>query len=645
MAKRAEKSRKPQCGWGKTGRIAQGTVLAAALVAGASALSAEPLEADAARTNPSSSLIAVERPLAEGAFSSGLSSPQISVSAFSAAQSAAARVLLAQELSGESNRAVGTAPFSGAPPHAGAARGGEAQVRVQEAAESKEADEVIVGRSLRAFTRSEEGSGASAPRRRAAFSSAISRAAAQGALTSANPNASVGTSLSSSRFAPAAGQFDPGFSQAADVLSLVPGLRLDSATIFGGYSSNSLPRSFQRGGSYGFTNQGLGADYDLGASAIISYAHQGRRSLTRFSYSPTHVQRSRIPEWSTTDHFLSFQTSRDLTPRLTLQATGNAGNSGLEQFWTRPPVLRQVTAPASFSELMNKVLAGEITNDEFAAILTGSPVVDDPGGNENGLTRIVTASVGTRASYSYSRRMTLSVGVRASANQLLRGDFRESDTSLPYLNFARVTSADAAADYRLSSRTRISVQHVTSYTNSTFMRSISQNPTVGLSQTLSRHWSYQLAAGIGTIYFDQNRTAWNIADTTTWTANGLLAYTSGAHQISLSAGRRVGDPSGFGSRSTEQASLMWNWQRRFSPWGVNAGIAFSRTDMGRLGQVIPNFSSDLYSAGFSRRLTPTTMFRSDYYYGEYISPFRGIASDLALHRLQMSLVWRPAESR
>jgi hypothetical protein len=169
---------------------------------------------------------------------------------------------------------------------------------------------------------------------------------------------------------------------------------------------------------------------------------------------------------------------------------------------------------------------------------------------------------------------------------------------------------------------------------------------VSVSQTLSRHWSYELGGGVGTINFDTpsgRRQDWN---TTTWTANGMLGYVKGAHQISLGGGKRVGDPSGFGGRTTTQANLTWNWQPRFSPWGANAGIAFSRVDLGSSVLSAPrNFATDLYSAGMSRRLTPSTMFRTDYYYGEYVSPFSGIASNMALHRLQMSLAWRPVEPR
>jgi hypothetical protein len=529
-----------------------------------------------------------------------------------------------------------------------AARAGEAQARQIEAAEARaEAENAIVGRTLRAFTRDEEEAEAGIPRRRASFSSAISRAAAAGALTSTNPNASITNSLSSSRFMPAtnAGQFDPGYSEAADVLSIVPGLSLESATIFGGYSSNSLPRSFRNGGERAYGTQNLGSDYDLGANAVIAYGHQGRRSTTRFTYMPSHVQRSRIPEWSTTDHHLSFQSSRDLTPRITLQARGNAADAGLEQFWTRPAVTRRVDVPASFSELLEKVNAGEISNDEFAAILTGSPVVDDPGGSEQDLTRVLSASLGTGVSYAYSRRMTLNFGAAASVNRLLRDRLERSDPGLPYLNFARTTRANAAANYRLSSRTRIGVRHVTAFANSTFLHSVSHSPSVELTQTLSRHWNYQVAGGIGTIYFDRSRSAWNIDASTTWTADGLLGYTSGEHHITLSASKRVGDPLGFGSRSTARANLMWAWQPRFSPWGADAGIAFSRTDVGNVPQLRRGFSSDLYSAGLSRRLTPSTTLRSDYYYGDYSSPYSGVTSSITLHRLQMSLMWRPVEGR
>ncbi len=646
MANKASTLWKPSSGWGQARRGAQGSVLAISLIAGASFLQAEPLEADVARANQLAA-IAAEQVMESAGNNPATSGSALSVSAFSAARSDTARVLLAQERGGESNRAVGIQLLPATQELNTAARG-QAEARQYEAAEAREAEQTaIVARSLRAFGRDQEEAAASAPRRRAAFSSAISRAAAAGALTSSSPNAVISNALSPSRFAPArnSGGFDPGFSDAADVLSVVPGLRLESATIFGGYSSNSLPRGFGTSPAYYFQRNNLGADYDLGASAVLTYAHQGRRGMARFSYTPSHVQRSRIPEWSTTDHRFSFQTARDLTPRLSLRAAGGAGNVGLEQFWSRPAVTRSVDAPANFNELMEQVLAGEISNDEFAAMLTGSRVVDDPGGAEYDMNRIFSASLSTGMSYAYSRRMTINFGGSSSMSRVIRTNFSQSTPEARYINYARSTRANASADYRLSSRTRIGFSHVTSFSESSFARSVAHSPTVSLNQMLTRHWSYELGGGVGTIRFDPNRgsQAWN---TTTWTANGMLGYVKGAHQINLSAGKRVGDPSGFGGRSTMTANLMWNWQPRFSPWGATAGVGFTRSDYGGFsGPRLQNFETDLYSAGLSRRLTPSTMFRSDYYYGQYVSPFSGIASNMALHRLQMSLVWRPVEPR
>ena len=645
MAKKAEITRKPRNGWGRANRIARRSVLAISLVVGVSILAAEPLEADAVRTGRLTP-IAAER---ETPRELKRSNPGelVSVSAFSASQSDAARVLLAQELGGESQRAVGIRSIPATTEAGTAPHRGEAGVRQSEAAEVRAEEEAaIVGRSLRAFTRDQEEADSSSPRRRAAFSSAISRAAAAGALTSTNPNVSVTNALNPSRFIPTtnAGEFDPGFSQSAEVLSVVPGLTLQSATIFGGYSSNSLPRGLGNG-PFSLRNIQLGADYDLGASAVINYSRNGRRSLTQFSYTPSHVQRSRIPEWTTTDHRFSFNSSRDLTPRLSLQGNANAGNVGLEQSWMRPSVTRPIEAPASFDELMERVLAGEFTDDEFAAILTGSPVVDDPGGLERELLRIFSVSAGVRASYAYSRRLTFHLGGNAASNTLL-GDHQRPGSSGPrYLDYTRTNRAHVTADYRLSSRTRISFAHATRFTDSTLVKSTSQNPTVSLSQALSRHWMYEVGAGVGMIHFDESSSRFDLADTTTWTAQALLGYTTGAHQFNLSARRQVGDPMGFGSRSTAQANLMWAYQPRFSPWGANAGIAFSRTDFGAGARFGRGFSSDLYSAGLSRRLTPSTTLRSDYYFGEYVSPYSGVASDMSLHRLQMSLMWRPVEQR
>jgi hypothetical protein len=621
------------------------------LIGSTVALFAEPIQSDS--TVAEDSNVFVAQSLTSNSAQSDPMVGRHSISALSATQSRTGRVLLAAEFgdgtatSSDSSPARAMFPFLPAP-----APQLQAVTSVERAAASEEEEAaIVVGKSLRAYTRAEERSleaTGTEPRTRAAFSSAISRAAAAGAMSYSNFDGPVGNSLSASRFTPTAPDrsFDPGFSQAADLISVIPGLRLESATISAGYSSNSLPRGFQSSNAGSFGN-GLGADYDLGVSAALGYSHVGRHSMIRANYSPSHMQRSNIPEWSTTDHRVSLSTSYDLSPRWTFNATGRAGQTGQEQLWFNAPKLRNVsTASTDLVGLLNRLQAGEITDDEFASILTGSPVVDDPGGRVNDLDRVLSTGVTTGLSYAHSRRITLTFGGSASTFRLLNGTARDDQPNVLYLSSSRQANANIGVSYKMSSRTQISASQVSSLSNSSYARSISHSPTISINQRMSRNWNYQLGAGVGSIRFMETSLAGLPNETSsTWTANGSLNYTKEGHMVSLTANRYIGDQLGTGSLSTSAAGLNWAWQSHRSPWGGTAGLGFSRSNYGSNAILARRISSDLYNAGITRRMTPSTTLRSDYFYGLFDSPYAGLVTNSSLHRVQMSLVWRPAEQR
>ncbi len=575
-----------------------------------------------------------------------------SVSAFSATQSAAGRVLMAAGFGERDTRTSNASParaiFPILPAPAPQLQAAAANAQTSSATESAIA--TAVGRSLRAYTRDAENAqarNAMNSRRRATFSSAISRAAAAGALAVPDFRGPVGSSLNPSRFAPppADNSFDPGFSQAADVISVIPGLSLQSVTLSAGYSSNALPRDF--GGQSNIGNYNLGPDYDLGASAVLQYGHSGRHSSIRINYMPSHIQRSRIPEWSSTDHRLSLGTSYDLTPRWTLSADGRAANVGQEQSWYVPPALRDVSGISpDLDGLLDRLQAGEISDDEFAAVLTGSPVVDNPGGREQDLSRVLSAAASASASYAYSRRVTMRFGGSSTLNRMVDGDSGANRPGYRYIQSAQRSNADMSVSYRLSSRTQITALHQSSLSNSTIARSLIHNPSVSLRQRLSRHWNYQVGIGVGAIRYlegTQIRSAGERA--TLMTANGRLNYMKEGHVISAYGARRAGDEYGLGSRSTLGAGVNWSWQSRRGPWGGSAGIGITRSDYINGVASGSQLASDLYSAGVSRRLTPSMSWHSDYYYGAYESPYVGVVTNMSVHRVQMSLVWRPAEKR
>ncbi len=490
------------------------------------------------------------------------------------------------------------------------------------------------------------------PRRRAAFQSAMQRAAASSALAQRGAQtSSYQSATSQGRFSPRDSRsgmdpFGEGMQQAAEAISLVPGLAISGAGVFAGYSSNAIP---SRGLTSGLGGS-LGSDYDYGAMASFSYTNRGRGSDLFINYTPSHTQRVNLEQWSSTNHNLSVSTSKELGARWSLRGVADAGYQGLEQFWLELPILHFPTdIPDTLEGLYDAVEAGRFTDEEFAAILTGAPVVDDPGGRQLDLGRVLSYGGSASASYAYSPRWTYGFSGRLQRSQLRGADRPDRPTVGGfYLADNSSVSGSASMSYRMSPRTSIALNNQTSSSQSGYADSFSNNTMASVSQRLNRSLRYQVGLGIGAVSFSRTLLAATGGQTsaTSWTANGGLDYTMGNHVLSLSASRRAGDTFGLGASTTTEGSAGWQWVSARSPWTASASIRVLRLSRAG-GETFQAYSlnSDLFSLGLSRRLSPTTYMRTDFYHGRYVSPFDGLFANAQINRLQVSLMWRPAERR
>ena len=511
-----------------------------------------------------------------------------------------------------------------------------------------------LGREISAFAADDDSDPQSEieaqPRRRAAFQSAMQRAAAQSALATAGAQSTAfQSSTSPYRFRPRdpRGQADPfgdGMREAAEAISLVPGLAISSAGLFAGYSSNSIPTRGLLNGLGG----PLGSDYDYGAMATFSYVNRGRGSDLSISYTPSHNQRVNIEEWSTTNHDLSVSVSKELGARWTLNGTADGGYTGLEQYWLELPILHFPTdVPDTLEGLYEAVEAGQFTDEEFASILTGAPVVDDPGGRQMDLGRVLSLGASASGSYAYSPRWRFNFSGRTQRSNL-RAVSRPDRPAIGGLYVAdnSVQLGSASMSYRFSPRTSIGVSHTTARAHSDFADSLSNNAMISLSQRLSRALRYRVGLGIGAVNVSRTVYAVDPRMRATWTASGGLSYSLGRHSVSANASRNVGDTLGLGANTSTMAQLQWSWMSLRSPWIASAGFGVMRLRQQGGGVIrTRSLNSDLYSLGVGRRLSPSTLMRTDYYYGRYVSPFEGLFSNAQIHRLQVSLLWRPAERR
>lgn len=462
--------------------------------------------------------------------------------------------------------------------------------------------------------------------------------------SAASTGSRSGAGLESSRSIDQVGSGVPGaLGSAADLSRLARGLRIENVQVFSGFSSNGIPasRAFAPGAAL------LGSDMDVGVSTTISYRRIGRHSNFSVAYSPSHTSRFRFNEWTATNHVVSLGFSKEIGARWGLAIHSDSGLVGLPQAWYVAPTLHRVeNPPTTIEDLMERAAAGEFTDDEVASLLTGAPVIDDPGGVGLGLSRVARASANVSLSYAHSPRMSMTFSGGGSTYQVINDDGPD------HVNFLRrsdLLTGNVGMKYKLDSRTTVGAGVSSRRIDSNFQRAQSNQLTFSYAKVLRSRWKYSVHGGggvsdnrsnsvpaIGDSFFGRSSTI------PTWVLGGSLGYSGRANTFSLSASRDAGDYWGTGATATVSAGLNWQWMRPTSSWGLSAGAVYFHNVA---QQNFRNLESGLVNAGLVQRLSASTLIRTDYIYSRYASAYRGLIPNISIHRVQATVVWTPPGRR
>ncbi|MCB1018404.1 MAG: hypothetical protein KDC27_00680 [Acidobacteria bacterium] len=468
-------------------------------------------------------------------------------------------------------------------------------------------------------------------------------AAAASSLNDATPFRTGDSGFS--RFStPAADTLGSGLDQVGQAVSMIPGLRLENVALSAGYSSNGLP------GAQSLYAGRLGSDADLNATATLAYRKRFRSSSFGLTYTPMRSQRMNFTEWNSTDHMLGFNMDRQLGRRWGLALRGGASNTGLEQFWFRQPVFHRIeNPPTTLEELLARSEAGEFTDDEFASLITGAPVVDDPGGRELALTRVNGLNAAVTASYAHSARSTYSFGVNGSSYRSSRIFGNTNGQGL----FVRNIQSEGAffdGSYRWSPSLTTGFRYNMMNNDSNLGQSLAHSASFYVQKRLNRFWSAEGSVGGGVVDFNQEGglALYQAAGTRpTWVSEGSVNYHYSGHQFEIFGRRRVGNNLGLSASTSTSTGLSWQWRTPRLPWAFNGTATYARSDWGfaAINGSSTAFESSLLQAGVTRTLSPSTAFTTGYYFGRYSSPLQGLFQGTQIHRVQATFMWRPVEPK
>ncbi len=439
---------------------------------------------------------------------------------------------------------------------------------------------------------------------------------------------------------------DRGFEEANALLAKIPGLIIEKITFSQGYSSNAIPRL--RGVPLEASQ--LGSDLDSGASATFGWRHFGPRNSVLFSYEPSMIRRSKFSEWNTTNHNLKLDIQGKLSPRWEMRFSGRGASQGLEQFFLDPPVLRRIqNPPATLDDLADAVAGGKFTDDEIAAILTGSPVVDRPAQVDLDVRRVLTAGARTSATYARSRRLSIEIGADVLRSKTISGGREEDSVSnRGFISSATSARAKAGFSYELSPDSKLGLEVAQRRTESSLRQADYTTAVASYEKEFGRGWSTGIQAGAGGVKGGTLPSLAHGGDglpgglTTTWIVGGRLGYNGRSHKFSVSTVKNVGDNLGLGSQNSLSTEAEYHWARPGAPWALFAGGNVYQADV--LGG-LTTIESKLVRTGIIRRVGDHGAVITEYTYGSVVTPFTGVLPSLSRHRVQVSFIWKPSGER
>jgi hypothetical protein len=307
--------------------------------------------------------------------------------------------------------------------------------------------------------------------------------------------------------------------------------------------------------------------------------------------------------------------------------------SSLEQFLFSPSALSNAASlSTTIDELAAGMLAGSITNSEFASFLTGASYLGTPERTYPYGDRMLSVTGNVGLSYAPSDRSSISFGVSAGRSQRLqRKDSAATDAIIPNTTGG---SANLGWTYAVSPRMQVGISAGTTRSFSRFQDGYISRVDFSASRTLSPRLFVQGRFGGG--FMQYTRQTFVVPTGVDYSAGGGVGFKTRSHTFLASIDRTLSDGYGLGAGSTMSISGAWNWRRRNSPWMVSGSSSYQRLQ----GSILGPLESWTSTLALARSLGTHLFIGIQYGYSE----LPALLSQPALSQsgATASLTWSPA---
>lgn len=414
-----------------------------------------------------------------------------------------------------------------------------------------------------------------------------------------------------------------------------PGFEIRSVSVNAVYYSNGLPEAaggFQTGATQ------LPSDVGMGGSIVFDWNRFTERSSFSLTYTPSYTGRLRYSTLDALNHSLSFNTSRKLAPRWNWNFTAGGDYSSVEQSLFSSNIAGNViSVPSNFNDLAAGVLASKFTNNpQLGVVITNAPLLNSPVQNLLYGQVMFTASAHTSLSYSYSPRLSFTVGGGASRSQRVSDD--QPTITSASLGIPATTSGTASVGitYSLSPTTQLSAEANTNRIVSRLQDVYTSTATVTLGRILSRRWVVQTHGGMG-VTNPVRQTSTSQPTTPHPVIGGSLVYKTFSQAFMGSFDRTVIDAFGLGALTTSTASAAWRWRHRGNSWWVESMFSWQLLRGGTFGDT----SGWRTTASLNRAIGTHIVWLTQYAYLDSSQNLELLNTHLSRHAVRVAIVWTP----
>ncbi|HUB82483.1 MAG TPA: hypothetical protein VMB03_26985 [Bryobacteraceae bacterium] len=413
------------------------------------------------------------------------------------------------------------------------------------------------------------------------------------------------------------------------------GLHIIGVSVFSGYSTSAYP---QAGYIFPGSAAGLGGDENYGATFSVGWQNHGQNGELSVLYSGTYAGQVRYSNLNAYNQTLSLGASHKLGQKWTFSLNAVGSDMTLAQYLYQPSPLNVITqVPATFDDLAAAVGAGQYTNTQVAALLTGSPILQAPGRSLLLANRVLSYTGSAGLSYQASPRLQVHLDGSVSAGQsLLSNQDEENLTPGTYL-MPRTLGANAqmGVSYLLDPLTQVGFDVTESRTLNHFEDIYGTTATVSLGRKIAQRWFLNVHGGGTYDVVEQQTIGTPIGRQVVGGAS--LGFRTLSNTFLASYDRTGADGYGVAVGTITTASGSWSWRLPGSKWGLSASFGDQQTR--NAGFV--SLSGWEGSGGVNFAINPHASVTAQYVYMNNAGTYLGTYGSMAIQSVRLSLAWAP----